>query len=53
MCEYLPKSNFNWNTKEWTMDKILNLKDDDTKGYILYVYLNYPEKIAYYILDVL
>ena len=44
MCEYLPQSNFKWNTQEWGNDRILNLRDDAKKGYLFDVNLNYPEE---------
>ena len=31
MCEYLPQSNFKWNTEEWDNDRILNLRDNYNK----------------------
>jgi hypothetical protein len=27
MCKYLPVGGFEWNTEEWTNDKILSLDD--------------------------
>ena len=43
LCRYLPKSNFKWNEKEWTKDKILSLGDEDDKGYTYEVDILYPK----------
>ena len=45
MCEYLPQSNFKWNTEEWDNDRILSLRDDAKKGYLIDVNLHYPEEL--------
>ena len=45
MCEYLPQSNFKWNTEEWTIDKILSLNDEGETGYLFDVDLHYPKKL--------
>ena len=45
MCEYLPQSNFKWNTEEWDNDRILGLRDDAKKGYLFDVNLHYPETL--------
>ena len=34
MCEYLPQSNFKWNTEEWNNNKILSLNDEGETGYL-------------------
>ena len=45
MCEYLPQSNFKWNTEEWDNDRILNLRDDAKKGCLFDVNLHYPKEL--------
>ena len=45
MCEYLPQSNFKWNTEEWDNDKILSLNDEGETGYLFNVNLHYPKEL--------
>ena len=45
MCEYLPQSNFKWNTQDWNTDKILNLNDEGEKGYLFNVNLHYNKEL--------
>ena len=41
MSSYLPRCNFKWNNEEWNTEKIMNLKDNDTTGYLFDVDLKY------------
>lgn len=41
----LPLSNFEWDSNEWTVEKILNLEKDDPIGYIFEVDLDYPQSL--------
>ena len=45
MCEYLPYADFEWNTDEWTNEKILQLEDKGDTGYLFNVDLHIPEKL--------
>ena len=45
MCEYLPKWDFKWNTEEWTVRQILNLDDEEQKGYLFVVNIHSPEHL--------
>ena len=48
MCEYLPYKDFQWNTDEWTKEKILAVKDDADKGYLFSVDLHIPSNLHDY-----
>jgi len=48
MCEYLPYKDFQWNTDEWDIDKIMSLGDEDDKGYLFSVDLHIPENLHNY-----
>ena len=45
MCEYLPKSDFKWNTDIWDSKKILAIPDNNKIGYTFEVDLHYPDKL--------
>ena len=45
MTQYLPQSNFKWNTEEWDNDKILSLTNEGTKGYLFDVNIHYPKEL--------
>ena len=45
MTQYLPVGDYKWNTEHWDENEILNLKDDDERGYIFEVDLSYPAEI--------
>ena len=50
MSAYLPYSDFKWNVEQWTVEKIMKLKDDDKdnkpiKGYLFEVDLEYPKEL--------
>ena len=45
MSQYLPVGDYKWNTEHWDENEILNLKDDDERGYIFEVDLSYPAEI--------
>lgn len=43
MSQSLPKGDYKWNEDtEWTVERIMNLQNDDLKGYIFQVDLTYP-----------
>ena len=41
MSSYLPKGGFKWNNDDWTVEKILKLKDNAKIGYLFDVNLKY------------
>ena len=45
MVKYLPQGNFQWNHDTWTNDKILQIKDDASTGYLFDVNIHYPEHL--------
>ena len=45
MVKYLPQGNFEWNHDIWTNDKILQIKDDSSTGYLFDVNIHYPEHL--------
>ena len=45
MSQYLPVGDYQWNNDDWTVERILNLKDDFKTGYIFEVDLEYPAEI--------
>ena len=45
MVSYLPQGNFEWNNDIWTNDKILQIKDDASTGYLFDVDIHYPEHL--------
>jgi hypothetical protein len=45
MVQALPYRGFCWNTEEWTEEKILNLGNEDNKGYTFEVDLEYPKHL--------
>jgi hypothetical protein len=45
MTEYLPKSDFKWNTDIWDSKKILAIPDNNKIGYTFEVDLHYPDKL--------
>ena len=45
MCQYLPTDNFKWDNEEWNLEKILELKDDSSTGYLFDVNVSYPEEL--------
>ena len=53
MCEYLPQSNFKWNFKEWTTDKILCLDNKGKKGYLFDIHFIIEKKCTICIMDTL
>ena len=48
MCQYLPTDNFKWNNEEWTLEQILELKDDADIGYLFDVNVSYSEELHDY-----
>ncbi|MFM2392193.1 MAG: hypothetical protein RLZZ546_170 [Bacteroidota bacterium] len=45
MSQYLPVDGYKWNTDTWTVDKIMELGDENDKGYFFKVDLEYPSDI--------
>ena len=45
MCEYLPYKDFKWNKNEWSENKILELSDNQSTGYIFEVDITLPENL--------
>jgi len=45
MSAYLPYSDFKWNVEQWTVEKIMKLKDEQNKGYLFEVDLEYPKEL--------
>lgn len=45
MMQYLPLNNFKWSHETFNIEKILNLSDESTIGYIFEVDLEYPKEL--------
>lgn len=45
MMQHLPINGFKWSDREFTAERILNMGDDDAKGYMFEVDLDYPDSL--------
>jgi hypothetical protein len=45
MSQYLPVSDFKWNSEQWTKEKIMNIESEAKTGYMFEVDLSFPKEL--------